>query len=79
MIFKGCWRKIVIDDKLPFLLQNSNPNMDMSGPGVVVESVEGSEEKEESIPVPLYPRTKKWCELWPALLTKAILKIISLE
>lgn len=40
---------------------------------------ESGEEKGEMEYIPLYPRTTNLLELWPALLTKAILKVIALE
>jgi hypothetical protein len=50
-VLQGCWRKIIIDDTLPFDDQDRL----------------------------LLPATTLQYELWPMLLTKALLKVASLE
>lgn len=40
---------------------------------------DSNEEKRVVELVPLYPRTTVLAELWPALLMKAILKVVALE
>ncbi|CAH8600575.1 unnamed protein product [Schistosoma mattheei] len=51
LYWMGCWRKIIIDDSIPFDENNK----------------------------PLLPQSKQSYELWPMLLTKALLKIASME
>ncbi|CAF4834291.1 unnamed protein product, partial [Rotaria socialis] len=51
LFFLGAWRKIIIDDTIPFDSENRC----------------------------LLPQTSLPHELWPMLLSKALLKIISLE
>ena len=52
---QGAWRKVTVDDMLPF-----------------------KEPGSEGDPL-LLPQSPNPAELWPAILTKAILKIIALE
>uniref|UniRef100_A0A5K4F1J1 Calpain catalytic domain-containing protein n=2 Tax=Schistosoma mansoni TaxID=6183 RepID=A0A5K4F1J1_SCHMA len=51
LYWMGCWRKIIIDDSIPFDENNK----------------------------PLLPQSKQPHELWPMLLTKALLKIVSID
>nr|CAH8872076.1 unnamed protein product [Trichobilharzia regenti] len=51
LYWMGCWRKIIVDDLIPF-------------------------DEEDR---PLLPQTKQPHELWPMLLTKALLKIASVD
>ncbi|CAH8609913.1 unnamed protein product [Schistosoma intercalatum] len=51
LYWMGCWRKIIIDDSIPFDENNK----------------------------PLLPQSKQSYELWPMLLTKALLKIASMD
>lgn len=59
---------MTVDDKLPFIEKY-----------VSSVSVVGSDNEEKRELVPLFPRTQILNELWPALLMKAILKVVSLE
>ncbi|CAF0997935.1 unnamed protein product [Didymodactylos carnosus] len=51
LFFLGCWRKIIVDDTIPFDSKNR----------------------------PLLPQTSLGYELWPMLLSKALLKIVVLD
>ena len=75
---QGCWRKVTVDDFLPFLEQSSSAT---TGDADTANAPEGGLEatSAEVNYVPLYPRTAHPAELWPALLTKAVLKIAALE
>lgn len=99
---QGCWRKITVDDKLPFLERAISVQHVDSGRGQGSErgikrgesnkaekgiergrtsasTREGSEDKGEVELTALFPRTAVLNELWPALLMKAILKVVALE
>ena len=63
-----------MDDFLPFLEQSpSTTSRDES----TTNATEVSDTT--STHVPLYPRTAHPAELWPSILTKAVLKIAALE
>lgn len=79
---------MTVDDKLPFLEKPIPPGSADScvnrSPRSTAKSAKGgknlskaSEKKVEL--VALYPRTSVLAELWPALLMKAILKVVALE
>ena len=51
LVFQGCWRKIIVDDTLPY---DDNERL-------------------------LLPCTTMQHEVWPMLLTKALIKVASLE
>ena len=80
-LVQGCWRKVTIDDSLPFLEQSTTA----TGGDVDTASVAGGASGTETTIaaqvhyVPLYPRTAHPAELWPAIITKAVLKIAALE
>ena len=68
---------MTVDDKLPFLEQCTVSRNDESEKN---EAGECEVVKEEEVSLlPLYPRTSNSLELWPAILTKAILKVAALE
>lgn len=72
---------MTIDDKLPFLERSSGYSSG-TAVGQAKENVDGvnkEQEKGETSYVPLYPMTGNLAELWPALLFKAILKVVALE
>ena len=80
---------MTIDDKLPFLEKPIPPDSAEScvsrSPRSTAKSGKGGKnlakdslEKKVEL-VPLYPRTSELTELWPALLMKAILKVVALE
>ena len=71
---QGCWRKVTVDDFLPFLEQSASAT-----DGDVDTATDGDTTSTQVNYVPLYPRTGHSTELWPALLTKAVLKIAALE
>ena len=76
---QGCWRKVTVDDLLPFTEQ---PSHSTEGAGDTSTSADVSTIGETATQVkyiPLYPRTSNPVELWPAILTKAVLKIAALE
>ncbi len=62
---QGSWRKVTIDDHLPFLDRGEISTKDNVDP---VDRYQ-----------PLYPRTANPGEIWPALLMKALLKVATLE
>ena len=66
---------MTIDDKLPFLEKCASTASVVN----LVKDGDSSEEKRVLELIPLYPRTTVLTELWPALLTKAILKVVALE
>lgn len=68
---------MTIDDKLPFLKKVSFSRKSSDSAPSRTEENENIEEEVSF--VPLYPRTAILTELWPALLTKAILKVTALE
>ena len=80
-LVQGCWRKVTIDDSLPFLEQSTTA----TGGDVDTASVAGAASGTDTTIaaqvhyVPLYPRTAHPAELWPAIITKAVLKIAVLE
>ena len=79
---------MTIDDKLPFIekvvvVPNPPPAAERAPSGMGKDKRgeakrEGSS-KEIIESTPLYPRTSMTSEIWPALLTKAILKVVALE
>lgn len=77
---QGCWRKVTVDDLLPFLEQPAS-DATAGGDGTATNADVGNtgETATEVNYVPLYPRTANPVELWPAILTKAVLKIAALE
>ena len=58
-----------MDDLLPFVEQPVTPQ----------SACEETTEPQKMHYIPLFPRTTHLNELWPAILTKAILKIAALE
>lgn len=99
---QGCWRKITVDDKLPFLERAISAHHVDSGKIQAEKGIkrgesckvergvekggrtsastrEGSEDKWDVELTALFPRTTVLNELWPALLMKAILKVVALE
>lgn len=79
---------MTVDDKLPFLEKPIPPGSADScvrSPRSTAKSAKGGKnlpkevlEKKVEL-VALYPRTSVLTELWPALLMKAILKVVALE
>ena len=72
---------MTVDDKLPFLQSSSNSvgNENRVQAKQNAGEVNGEVEKGQTLFVPLFPMTSNLAELWPALLFKAILKVVSLE
>ena len=73
---QGAWRKITVTHYLPL---RKKPQEDTDGGNVQSEGVREGEESLEETREVLLPRTVNTCELWPAILTKAILKVAALE
>ena len=73
-VLQGSWRKVVVTDQLPVrpVQPSHQPTTADSGEG-------GGGEGERDERVVLLPRTANTSELWPAILTKAILKVAALE
>ena len=69
---QGAWRKVTVDDQLPY--QVGEELGEGEGEGEGEKEGEGSQREK-----PLLPRTSNPAELWPALLSKAVLKIAALE
>lgn len=77
---QGCWRKVTVDDFLPFLEQSASVTDGDVDAATASQGDGGGDTTSTQISyVPLYPRTGHPAELWPALLTKAVLKIAALE
>ena len=85
--FQGAWRKITVTDNLPILKKPSaapkpkeNQETSLSsGESDRKEVKEENKDDEGEISEVLLPRTANTCELWPIILTKAILKVAALE
>ena len=73
---QGAWRKITVTHYLPL---RKKPQEDTDGGNVQSEGVREGEESLEETREVLLPRTANTCELWPAIITKAILKVAALE
>lgn len=80
---QGCWRKVTVDDFLPFTEQTGCAVSGDDAGGTTRRGADGGGDigstAAEVDYVPLFPRTAHKTELWPAILTKAILKIAALE
>ena len=64
MFMQGSWRKVTVDDHLPFLVREASSEV-VTGSAIMYQ--------------PLYPRTANPGEIWPGLLMKALLKVAALE
>ena len=69
-----------MDDFLPFLEQPASASNGDVDTATASQGDDGGDVTTTQVKyVPLYPRTGHPAELWPALLTKAVLKIAALE
>ena len=76
---QGCWRKVTVDDLLPYIEQPAgSPTSDEAGASVEASGAADADTEKMNC-VPLYPQTAHPVELWPAILMKAVLKIAALE
>ena len=80
---QGCWRKVSVDDLLPYTEQpaTSGSTEAIDNTSAAVEDMTNSADNPtaEVNTIPLYPRTANPVELWPAIIVKAVLKIAALE
>lgn len=81
---QGSWRKITVSDHLPLRTLPVTDQGTVRGETLgLPDEVEGSEaSKKRGVgeeKVVLLPRTADTTELWPAIVTKAILKVAALE
>lgn len=79
LFWMGCWRKIVIDDLLPVDLTNHVllPSLDKPDEEASKTTIQPDPKKDGKTPTPLQP-AQKVIELWPFLLSKALIKLASL-
>lgn len=71
-----------MDDLLPYIEQPAGGGSTAAvyDTGATVDDVNGAGNPTAEVnTVPLYPRTARPVELWPAILMKAVLKIVALE
>lgn len=70
---------MTVDDFLPFLEQSTSATGGDADTDTANAPEGGDTTSTQVNYTPLYPRTAHPAELWPAILTKAILKIAALE
>ena len=83
---QGSWRKIAVSDHLPLRklpIADQGPTEGETTGECLPDEAEGSEATkkrgEGEGKVVLLPRTADTTELWPAIVTKAILRVAALE
>lgn len=83
---QGSWRKITVSDHLPLkklpVADQGPAEGEMAGGGLPDEVEGGEASKKTRVgegKVVLLPRTADTTELWPAIVTKAILRVAALE